>query len=184
MLSTVKPVAEKPKQEVSEFIFKLKQLDLEPIAYKLQNPDDRDGWDSEKTDVAIQAYRVFLLLNFLYPSISIVPTKTIDEVWHTHILDTALYAVHCDELFGKLLHHFPYFGIRGPEDRANLEAAFELTKDLFNKHGHLIGLNNFSALCGSSCGGSLCDNNSCDSNSCGTEDITNLVLMYANRPRR
>jgi hypothetical protein len=36
-----------------------------------------------------------------------------------------------DIIFGGYFHHFPYFGLRGDEDKKNLEDAFEATKQLY-----------------------------------------------------
>jgi hypothetical protein len=33
-----------------------------------------------------------------------------------------------------MLHHFPYFGMRGPDDRADLERTFSESIDLFIRH--------------------------------------------------
>jgi hypothetical protein len=58
-----------------------------------------------------------------FPDESIAPTKDVDKFWHGHILDTLKYAEDCQNVFGYFLHHFPYFGMRGEEDAANLRAA-------------------------------------------------------------
>jgi hypothetical protein len=91
-------------------------------------------WTHDACDDAERLYRMFLALNMRYPGQKICPTGPIDEFWHAHILDTAAYARDCQALFGELLHHFPYFGMRGPEDRANLERAFSDSIDLFIRH--------------------------------------------------
>lgn len=161
----------------------IKSLDLEPIKYKLVNPEEGDGLTIEQANELEKEYKLFLYLIYLYPDQSIVPTKKIDLMWHTHILDTQLYVEHSNMIFGKYLHHFPYFGIRGEEDAKNLETAFQITLGLFEKHGEKLGLN-ISALCGSSCGSSLCDNQTCDSNACSkVEGLTTLDLLYSVRPR-
>ena len=49
----------------------------------------------------------------LYPTKRIVPTLTIDEFWHAHILDTRAYMADCKALFGKYMHHYPYSGLKG-----------------------------------------------------------------------
>ena len=36
--------------------------------------------------------------------------------------------------FGKYLHHFPYFGMRGPDDRLALENAFRESVEMFIVH--------------------------------------------------
>lgn len=92
------------------------------------------GWTNEFCGEAEGLYRKFLALNMRYPEKKICPTGPIDEYWHAHILDTRAYAKDCDTLFGEFLHHFPYFGMRGPEDRANLEATFEESLELFVLH--------------------------------------------------
>jgi hypothetical protein len=53
----------------------------------------------------------------------LAPSKDVDKFWHGHILDTLKYAEDCQNVFGYFLHHFPYFGMRGEEDAANLRAA-------------------------------------------------------------
>lgn len=92
------------------------------------------GWTAETADEIEDLYRRFLALNVRYPGRKICPTGPIDEFWHAHILDTRAYAADCDRLFGEFLHHFPYFGLRGPEDAANLERAFADSVELFIRH--------------------------------------------------
>ena len=69
-------------------------------------------------------YRKFLSLHLLYPDADVVPCKTVDEIWHQHILDTAAYREDCDEIFGHFLDHFPYFGMRDERDAQDLEDAY------------------------------------------------------------
>lgn len=85
----------------------------------------------ELCEEAEDLYRRFLALVVRYPDRIICPTGPIDTFWHAHILDTHAYERDCTALFGRPLHHFPYFGMRGPEDRADLEHAFQETVDLF-----------------------------------------------------
>ena len=40
-------------------------------------------------------------------------------------------AVDCRRVFGFYLHHFPYFGMRGPDDAAALARAGERTRELY-----------------------------------------------------
>ena len=35
-------------------------------------------------------------------------------------------------IFGEFIHHFPYLGLRGEADKANLESSFSETKQLFH----------------------------------------------------
>jgi hypothetical protein len=66
-----------------------------------------------------------------------VPCKLADEIWHQHILDTVAYRQDCEALFGEFLDHFPYFGMRGPDDAEALNDAYaetvELYKDAFGQ---------------------------------------------------
>ena len=61
-------------------------------------------------DEAIEDYRHFWALNLRYPGFPIVPSETIDEVWHQHILFTQQYAADCAAIFGEFRHHVPHFG--------------------------------------------------------------------------
>lgn len=129
---------EKITQEHIEF-FKSKgidknvaELDLSMVKMKLQDPTEGKGWTKEQCDDAEIEYKRFLTLNLLYPQ-SIVPTIIMDTFWHYHILDTRAYHRDSQKVFGEYFHHFPYFGMRGEEDRKNLDASFEETKNLYEK---------------------------------------------------
>ncbi len=129
MLSTQRGLS----QDIELFRKKLKQLDLRSIAYQLINSSDQK-WTFEQTNQAIDRYSMFLCLIYLYPNRKLVPTQEIDRVWHHHILDTMKYVEDCEMLFGRFIHHFPYFGKRGTADRDNLYRAFAETETLFQKH--------------------------------------------------
>jgi len=116
------------------FINKLKQLDLRAIAYELMYSSEDEKWTFEQTNRAIRHYSMFLFLINLYPERKLVPTKEIDRVWHHHILDTMKYAEDCEMLFGRFIHHFPYFGKRGKADKKNVCTAFRETQKLFQQH--------------------------------------------------
>ncbi len=107
-------------------------LDLGPIKYKLMTPEGGQMDQSTVEELEIW-YKRYLMLIHLYPNTSLVPTKHIDTFWHTHILDTMKYATDCEKIFGKFLHHFPYFGVRSEKDRNDLNAAWESTRKLFQK---------------------------------------------------
>jgi hypothetical protein len=95
---------------------------------------EETGWTLDACDEAESLYRKFLALNIRYPDRKLCPNGPVDEFWHAHILDTQQYAADCAALFGQMLHHYPYFGMRGADDRANLERAFADTVDLFIRH--------------------------------------------------
>jgi hypothetical protein len=165
---------------------KVKIIDLEPIAFKLVNPEEGIGWSIEKTDQMIELYRSFLVLNGLYPEQPIVPTKDLDKVWHTHILDTVKYAADCDFIFGQFFHHFPYLGLRGEQDAKNLETAFSETRNLFRKHFKQDpALASIGVTSEASCGGGSCSCG-CSGTSCGgcADDISFGIALtqFANDP--
>lgn len=128
--SLITPSVEKKQ----EFINRLNQIDFGCIAFKLMNPEEGTAGTLEEVTQAIEKYRFFLILNYLYPNKIIVPSKTIDRVWHTHILDTSKYQEDCQMLFGHFLDHFPYFGVRDEEDREALEDSFSETQALWEQH--------------------------------------------------
>ena len=107
------------------------KLDFMMLKRKLM---EERGWTLEFCDEVETLYRKFLALNMRYPDRKICPTGPIDDFWHAHILDTHAYARDCEFLFGRLLHHFPYFGMRGDADRLALDRAFGESVDLFICH--------------------------------------------------
>lgn len=116
------------------FAKKLETLDLEAIAYQLIDSTDEEPWTYEQAQQAIAQYHQFLYLTYLYPDFPLVPTEAIDRVWHAHILHTAQYEQDCQILFGYFLHHFPYFGVRGEDDRNQWQWAVARTQALFQEH--------------------------------------------------
>jgi hypothetical protein len=120
--------------EDKAFLERLSAIDFGPIAFKLMHPEDVEGWSLERVTRAVELYRRFLFLNYLYPDRPIVPSREIDQVWHTHILDTAKYREDCDILFGHFMDHWPYFGLRDADERQQLNDAFRETQALFELH--------------------------------------------------
>src|SRR5215475_10000706 len=110
-------------EKLSEILGKLNSLDFGPLAYKLMNPEDRPGFSLEQSIDAIKKYKGFLALYYANQGKSVSPSRYIDYVWHTHILDTELYMVQTGILFGRYLHHFPFFGKRDDADEGSLIAA-------------------------------------------------------------
>jgi hypothetical protein len=110
------------------------ELDLHMIITKLQDPEEGQGWTDEYCQRVDLEYRRFLALTREYPDAAIVPSKIIDTFWHAHILDTQAYAPDCQRFFGFFLHHFPYFGMRGPEDAQALGDAYDQTLELYELH--------------------------------------------------
>ena len=113
-------------------------LDLDAIKVKLLDREDGIGWSLDQVEAVEVKYRQYLFLNWKYPDLAIVPSKEVDKFWHFHILDTRKYADDCQNIFGRFLHNFPYFGMRGEEDKHNLKNAFietnRLMREEFGEH--------------------------------------------------
>ena len=126
-------------------------LDLEPIKFSLTQREDGPNWSLNKAETLEVWYRRFLYLSSIYNDKVIVPSKDIDMFWHTHILDTQKYMLDCENLFGRYIHHFPYFGMRGEKDRNHLKKSFYETEELFLLHFSespvSVGIADCGALC-------------------------------------
>lgn len=107
------------------------ELNLERIKWKLSDQDEGQGWTKELCDLAEMEYKKYLTMVKMFPELDIVPNKLMDKFWHQHILDTQAYAVDSQRIFGYFVHHYPYFGMHGTEDKQNLISAFERTKDIY-----------------------------------------------------
>jgi hypothetical protein len=127
------PLTESQMNETM-FLEKVRSLDFGPIAYQLMVAKTGPKWTKAKTITAISRYLRFLYLVNQYPSLQLAPSPEIDQVWHQHILDTQKYAADCHFLFGRLVHHFPYFGVRDQADRHALLQAYAMTQVLHLKH--------------------------------------------------
>ena len=158
-------------KEVS-LLEKIQKLDLEPIMVKLMDPDEGEAWTLERAREMEVWYRRFLFLSVAYPHLSIVPTPDMDTFWHYHILDTQKYAEDCQIAFGYFLHHFPYFGMRGDQDRQNLMDASKETWALFRTHFNEDPaiLRGESAKCTTDCTGKTCSH--CQPPSCSSSAKT------------
>jgi len=109
------------------------QLDLSDIRFKLANPEEGPAPDPTEVEQMEAEYRKFLALHLAHSERAIVPCKLVDEMWHRHILDTRAYADDCQRIFGFFLHHFPYFGLRGPADEQALKDAYVDTLELYRE---------------------------------------------------
>jgi hypothetical protein len=112
----------------------IEALDLSMIKRKLRDPEEGLGWTAEECDEIEVEYKRYLALKRAYPDRDVVPNQVVDKFWHYHILDTMKYAEDCQRLFGYFLHHYPYFGMNGPEDEKALLDAFDETVALYEAH--------------------------------------------------
>lgn len=118
-------------EDIEKALERVSALDFTMLKAKLCRDEELT---KEECDEIEDLYRKFLALNMRYPDRKICPTGPIDLFWHAHILDTRAYAQDCNALFGRMLHHFPYFGMRGSEDRRDLEQTFASSIELFIRH--------------------------------------------------
>jgi hypothetical protein len=134
------------------------ELDLEPIVYKLMHPEPGvRGMSLEQADRAVGLYRGFLKLSALVPGVTLVPTRLLDQVWHTHVLDTAKYRADCDKVFGRFVDHYPYAGLRGELDRRSWRSDFARTRQLFYEYFAVdIGAKPAASACSNHGDGSDC----------------------------
>ena len=118
---------------VAQVVAAIQGLDLDPIKLKLTDREEGQGWSREYADRMELAYKRFLTLLVKFPEETIAPTKDVDKFWHAHILDTLKYAADCESVFGYFLHHFPYFGMRGEQDAADLRAAAARMHEIYER---------------------------------------------------
>ena len=141
----------------------ISSLDLESVKYKMMK---ELGWSLERLDETEMQYKGFLSLSALFPDTPHIPTHDIDEMWHYHILDTRKYMADCQRVFGFYLHHYPFMGLMGDDDKARAESLFADTRRGFDALGiKLAGLD--ASDCGGGCSSSSCSSSSCSSGSDG-----------------
>ena len=161
---------------LEEFAARLERLDLEPIVVKLMDEKEGEGWTLEQADLEVERYKQFLYLNFKYSEHEFVPTHNTDTVWHYHVFDTQKYSEDCVMLFstwyqrlianllspiltligvriyaGAFFNHFPYFGMRGEEDKRNLGLGYMKTQEYYMKEFNVSILPNNGTDCIKSC---------------------------------
>ncbi len=113
--------------KIVTFFNRVNNLDLQAVANKLMRSK---GWTLEQTQLAINRYKLFLYIKYVHPATGLVPTKEIDDVWHTHIhVNLLKYNRDCEYIFGYILNH-----VDSGEDEQTLQIygkAFNITKALF-----------------------------------------------------
>ena len=86
-------------------------------------------WQPDDIAVCERMYRRFLSLLIEHPKEALVPSKVIDEYWHTHILHTKKYHNDCMAMAGRYLHHTP--ADADLSDASALEQGFKRTLALY-----------------------------------------------------
>ena len=152
------------KVKFSSFV---KAFDLTPVKYKLVKEQD---WTLERAELVEAQYKAFLFLLGTKDGRFFVPTLDIDEMWHTHILDTRKYMDDCASLFGEYIHHYPYLGLKDGEDEVRAKKLFaETCETLLSDLDIDVHALKFSCCGGGgSGGGGGCTGGGCTAGHCGT----------------
>lgn len=106
------------------------------------------GYDLNLVNLMENQYIKFLaLIKTLWDLgvyLKFVPNKLIDEFWHNHILDTENYYYDCYKIFGRFLHHDPYYGLKNEEEKKEWETAVILSQNIWKEtfYENLYGENN------------------------------------------
>src|SRR5713101_7068716 len=110
-------------------------IDCSMIKQKLMlGPEEGGpGWSAETADKVEEKYKMWLFLKRKYENELVPPSCDVDVFWHAHLLDSHAYFRDTLAVFGKYLHHYPYFGMRGKADHEKLVSAFENTKKLYRE---------------------------------------------------
>ncbi len=129
------PISEARIKELVE-VYKIDpavaNIDLEMVKMKLRDGKEGENWTQEQCESVEIEYKRFLHLCRKYGK-GLTPWGLVDTMWHYHILDTIAYHKDCQNVFGRYIHHYPYFGMRGEEDKQNLLKAGERTAKLYEQ---------------------------------------------------
>ena len=92
-----------------ELLFEIKKgLDFENI---LKKAAENNGWNLKQSEYAYEWYLKHLYLCIHHPTSPIAAiSKSADDLWHQHILDTRKYATDCNQIAGRFLNHTPIYG--------------------------------------------------------------------------
>ncbi len=120
---------------VEQVIAAIRALDLEPIKFRVMDPELGEGWTREYAESVERAYRIYLTMLVKHPGDveDIVVSKDVDEFWHTHILHTLKYTEDCERVFGTYLHHNPHVGERTQADIERKAVLAEKTERLYQQ---------------------------------------------------
>jgi hypothetical protein len=104
-------------------------LNFDRLKWKLRETGE---YEAEALEFAEVEYKRFLKLLLLFPKEILVPSKAMDLFWHEHILDTRNYVKDTGQIFGRYLHHNPYFGGDKLEHEV-WEETYNKTKRLYQQ---------------------------------------------------
>jgi len=102
--------------------------DLALVKYRLIS---KLKWQDLEADMVLVEYVRFLRMVASGRQSSLVPSLKVDEVWHAHILHTAMYAKDCQRIAGRFIHHHPEAPDAPKDGCAAYRATLALYADLF-----------------------------------------------------
>ena len=106
---------------------------LDDDAFEAQRRNGERLWDEQRVERALNEYKQFLALMHWNPEAVLVPSEDIDEVWHTHVLNTARYQDDCETIFGRFQHHLPTFGESEEGQEEGRDETLKLFEEAFGE---------------------------------------------------
>ena len=135
---SARPLGLRPDVQLTEAQLRalrvIEEYDLMPIRDRLVSIGSAPGprWAEE----AIFEFKRYLGMRAVFPDPITMLSGDVDEVWHTCLVFTRLYADLCDRAFGGFLHHDP--GTDPNLDRAASWGEFEEAyRSLYGEPGML-----------------------------------------------
>lgn len=116
---------------------RVRRVDLSGVTLALTTLPKGPRFPLAGVAAALELYRKFLTIKGLHWDQKVVPSSSIDTVWHAHILITDVYAQDCNALFGHFLHHDPFFGGGNPSEKAAYRAAKKWTSKAITQYFNL-----------------------------------------------
>ena len=97
-----------------------------PFSHRLA---EEQGWSRELTLAAIEEYKRFMFLA-VAAGHPVTPSKTVDEVWHLHLIYTRQYwEEFCVKVLDRIIHHDPGNGEEG--EKSGFEQQYQRTIDSY-----------------------------------------------------
>jgi hypothetical protein len=122
---------------------RLQDYDLAPVRARLLK---KGSLPADQVDDAIFEFRRFLGLVIVgYDRRLAVFSAAVDEVWHTYLLFTRLYADLCEQTVGHFVNHEPSMGETGDDARL-LESERRFERAYSRVYGELTTLQALSEL--------------------------------------
>ncbi|MEN9328570.1 MAG: hypothetical protein RI947_1378 [Candidatus Parcubacteria bacterium] len=110
-----------------------------------------DALPLDVVDQAIDEFRrFFILIRLGYTDLG-MPSKVVDEVWHTFILFTRMYHAFCDEVMGGYVHHLPCT-IDEPIPTSTVSSLYAAYEEAFGFRPGPLWRDDAAAECGPGCG--------------------------------